>query len=66
VIGGLCTSTLLTLVVIPVVYTLMDDMVTRFHGRDRRPRRETPEAYPTREIPLTDVPRETLRRMEGG
>jgi HAE1 family hydrophobic/amphiphilic exporter-1 len=32
VIGGLAVSTLLTLVVVPVVYTLMDDltnMVTR-------------------------------------
>jgi HAE1 family hydrophobic/amphiphilic exporter-1 len=26
VIGGLITSTLLTLIVVPVVYTLMDDM----------------------------------------
>ena len=30
VIGGLITSTLLTLVVIPVVYTLVDDMETWF------------------------------------
>lgn len=31
VIGGLTTSTLLTLFVVPVVYTLLDDLVTRGH-----------------------------------
>lgn len=35
VVGGLIWSTLLTLVVIPVVYTLIDDL-TRFAGRGRR------------------------------
>ncbi|HEX6372106.1 MAG TPA: hypothetical protein VF006_24495 [Longimicrobium sp.] len=29
VIGGLITSTLLTLFVVPVVYTLLDDLVNR-------------------------------------
>lgn len=33
VLGGLITSTLLSLVVIPVVYTLMDDLTQRFKGR---------------------------------
>ena len=34
VIGGLITSTLLTLFVVPVVYTLLDDFVNRRrHGR---------------------------------
>ncbi|MEZ7892045.1 MAG: efflux RND transporter permease subunit [Candidatus Wallbacteria bacterium] len=32
VIGGLITSTILTLIVIPVVYTLLDDMVSYFTG----------------------------------
>ena len=30
VIGGLITSTLLTLIVVPVVYTILDDVATRF------------------------------------
>ncbi|MGA4440665.1 efflux RND transporter permease subunit [Psychrobacter pocilloporae] len=43
VLGGLVTSTLLSLVVIPVVYTLMDDVSGWFakwlvpHGKKRRP-----------------------------
>jgi HAE1 family hydrophobic/amphiphilic exporter-1 len=32
VIGGLITSTLLTLIVIPVVYTLLDDLINYFSG----------------------------------
>ncbi|HEX9939325.1 MAG TPA: efflux RND transporter permease subunit, partial [Longimicrobium sp.] len=35
VIGGLITSTLLTLFVVPVVYTLLDDMVARVRGKPR-------------------------------
>ncbi len=34
VIGGLVTSTILTLVVIPVFYTLMDDLVNKFAKED--------------------------------
>jgi HAE1 family hydrophobic/amphiphilic exporter-1 len=34
VIGGLISSTLLTLVVVPVVYTVVDDIVAFFLGRD--------------------------------
>jgi HAE1 family hydrophobic/amphiphilic exporter-1 len=30
VIGGLVTSTLLTLVVVPVVYTIIDDVESKF------------------------------------
>jgi HAE1 family hydrophobic/amphiphilic exporter-1 len=38
VIGGLITSTLLTLIVIPVVYTLVDDLENFFRmKRDKRP-----------------------------
>jgi HAE1 family hydrophobic/amphiphilic exporter-1 len=33
VIGGLITSTLLTLFVVPVVYTLLDDLAVRVVGR---------------------------------
>ncbi|HBC74702.1 MAG: hypothetical protein A2008_06555 [Candidatus Wallbacteria bacterium GWC2_49_35] len=33
VIGGLITSTLLTLVVVPVVYTLLDDLIVFFGGK---------------------------------
>jgi Cu/Ag efflux pump CusA len=32
VIGGLITSTLLTLFVVPVVYTLLDDFTQRLRG----------------------------------
>ena len=39
VIGGLITSTMLTLLVVPVVYTLLDDLSAWF-GR-RRARKET-------------------------
>jgi HAE1 family hydrophobic/amphiphilic exporter-1 len=35
VIGGLITSTLLTLVVVPVVYTLLDDLSTWLFGRQK-------------------------------
>lgn len=39
VIGGLITSTLLTLFVVPVVYTLLDDFTNRLRrGRSQRPR----------------------------
>jgi len=37
VIGGLITSTVLTLFVVPVVYTLFDDAAAWFVGRRRRP-----------------------------
>lgn len=33
VIGGLITSTLLTLLVVPTVYTIFDDLAVRFHRR---------------------------------
>jgi multidrug efflux pump subunit AcrB len=35
VIGGLITSTLLTLVVVPVVYSLVDDLETWFKRTKR-------------------------------
>ena len=37
VIGGLVTSTMLTLFVVPVVYTLLDDVAARLLGRNRVP-----------------------------
>jgi len=37
VIGGLITSTLLTLFVVPVVYTLLDDLTQKVLGRDKKP-----------------------------
>lgn len=36
VIGGIITSTLLTLVVVPVLYTYMDDLMNRVRGRRER------------------------------
>ncbi|MBI5086326.1 MAG: efflux RND transporter permease subunit, partial [Acidobacteria bacterium] len=41
VIGGLITSTILTLVVVPVVYTYLDDLGTRI-ARVWRPRKHEP------------------------
>ncbi len=35
VIGGLITSTLLTLLVVPVVYTLFDDLMRFFTGKEK-------------------------------
>jgi hypothetical protein len=50
VIGGLITSTLLTLIVVPVVYTYLDGLrpatVTEWLTRRRRPKTEDPEAAP--------------------
>jgi HAE1 family hydrophobic/amphiphilic exporter-1 len=42
VIGGLISSTLLTLVVVPVVYTILDDLVEKIKGR-RKANRESAE-----------------------
>jgi HAE1 family hydrophobic/amphiphilic exporter-1 len=62
VIGGLTTSTLLTLMVITVVYTLLDDLTLRFRGgRSRRVR----EVQPVRDHAYPEPARETIRRMEG-
>jgi HAE1 family hydrophobic/amphiphilic exporter-1 len=40
VIGGLITSTLLTLFVVPTVYTLLDDAVAWVRNRRRVPEHE--------------------------
>ena len=37
VIGGLITSTLLTLFIVPVVYTMLDDVSARVLGRGKKP-----------------------------
>jgi hydrophobe/amphiphile efflux-1 (HAE1) family protein len=37
VIGGLTTSTILTLVVVPVVYTILDDITRKLFGRRGKP-----------------------------
>ena len=50
VIGGLITSTLLTLFVVPVVYTLLDDFVNRLRrGRGGHAHRVAPAPALTRE-----------------
>jgi HAE1 family hydrophobic/amphiphilic exporter-1 len=49
VLGGLTTSTFLTLFVIPVVYTLLEDLV----GRLRRRRVRAPETPETPEAPVS-------------
>jgi hydrophobic/amphiphilic exporter-1 (mainly G- bacteria), HAE1 family len=48
VIGGLVTSTLLTLIVVPVVFTLIDDMQIKFNGLFRR-NLEGAEAVPSQQ-----------------
>jgi HAE1 family hydrophobic/amphiphilic exporter-1 len=46
VIGGLITSTLLTLFVVPVVYTILDDATAFVFGRKRRESPSTHVAVP--------------------
>jgi Cu/Ag efflux pump CusA len=49
VIGGLTTSTLLTLVVVPIVYELIDSFkrrVARFFRRKPKPTAKTPSGDP--------------------
>jgi HAE1 family hydrophobic/amphiphilic exporter-1 len=43
-IGGITTSTVLTLLVVPTVYSLLDSVVTRFMGLFRRGESAQPEA----------------------
>jgi HAE1 family hydrophobic/amphiphilic exporter-1 len=47
VIGGLITSTLLTLFVVPVVYTMLDDVVAWLRSRARQPAAHTDEVPAT-------------------
>jgi hydrophobic/amphiphilic exporter-1 (mainly G- bacteria), HAE1 family len=58
VIGGLITSTLLTLIVVPVVYTYLDGLrpalVTEWLTRRRRARQETREAVPGAALPAAE------------
>lgn len=46
VIGGLITSTLLTLFVVPVVYTMLDDLTARMFGRKSHEVHKEPELVP--------------------
>jgi len=46
VIGGLITSTLLTLFVVPVVYTLLDDFTNRLFRRGAQKAHRAPAAPP--------------------
>jgi HAE1 family hydrophobic/amphiphilic exporter-1 len=55
VIGGLITSTLLTLFVVPVVYTLLDDLALRMGGRHRAPEAPAHEPAPA----FADTPSHT-------
>ncbi|BAC90435.1 efflux RND transporter permease subunit [Gloeobacter violaceus] len=52
VVGGLITSTLLTLVIIPVVFTYVDDLQNWLLGNFRRAPRELSEAYRTPTVPV--------------
>ena len=58
VIGGLITSSLLTLVVVPVVYTFFDDLGARFKRRLTRAERahRTSEAQPDQPSEKVEVP----------
>jgi HAE1 family hydrophobic/amphiphilic exporter-1 len=57
VIGGLITSTLLTLFVVPAVYTLLDDAAAWARGRRVRQPKPSPD-------PIRDVPVLANRRVE--
>jgi HAE1 family hydrophobic/amphiphilic exporter-1 len=46
VIGGVIASTLLTLLVVPVLYALLDDAVARLRGRSGADRLESAVAPP--------------------
>jgi hypothetical protein len=58
--------------VIPVVYTLLDDLMARFTGQGPKPAKKAPvldeeerEAYPLRDLSYPEPARDTVRRMEG-
>ena len=53
VIGGIITSSLLTLVVVPVMYTYLDDLAAWFRRR-RNPRQRLPKAPAGSDIPSID------------
>jgi HAE1 family hydrophobic/amphiphilic exporter-1 len=61
VIGGLITSTLLTLVVVPVVFSLIEGLRDRL--RRRRPPRRPPYDDPGAEDPWSLTPTTPLRRI---
>ena len=50
VIGGVITSSLLTLVVVPVVYCYLDDLAELVRGGARRGRRRRRQAAPASKI----------------
>jgi HAE1 family hydrophobic/amphiphilic exporter-1 len=56
VIGGLATSTLLTLFVVPVVYTLLDDLTRLFIKEDRDLSRPTIVEPSVESIESTPMP----------
>ncbi|OFX26784.1 MAG: hypothetical protein A2Z07_00420 [Armatimonadetes bacterium RBG_16_67_12] len=53
VLGGLTTSMFLTLLVIPVIYLLMDDVVGRVFGRPREETEGRPAGAPAPMAPVT-------------
>ncbi len=44
VVGGLLLSTLLTLVFIPVLYTIADDLIVKFSGSKKKEKSSEPKA----------------------
>jgi HAE1 family hydrophobic/amphiphilic exporter-1 len=54
IIGGLITSTLLTLVVIPVVYTYIDRLTLRRRVAEEEPGARAPEAAPVPPMPALE------------
>jgi HAE1 family hydrophobic/amphiphilic exporter-1 len=65
VVGGLITSTLLTLVVVPVMYSLIDDLGAQIRRLVVRPRTEE-QPSPADEVPDGEMPEVVIHAASQG